>query len=361
MEKKVTIYDIAAKTGFSAVTVHRALGGKGRISAQTKNRILKAAQELGYKANPAAQGLRRAPIKLGAVLFCPVEEYVDAIVDGIAAAGEALEKYNVSTDIHKLPYTDTKTCLAAACDRIDALVADGCRGILLFISAWVDELADLAACVARHTANGIQFATVANDIPLADKVFHVGVNAFMAGRMAAELLSFSCRNKAVALLVASTDSPVNREYIDGFESYANGVFARVSIHEHFDDKTKIEPITRQMLTDDPDLCGVYMTTASSAKACRFVGDRDLTIITTDLLSETPALLQNGVANATVFQNPYKQGKTALRTLYDSLTKGNVPPISRITPHILLSSNLESYLFAKEERYYASDSSREYLP
>lgn len=349
-EKKITIYDIAAKTGFSAVTVHRALGGKGRISAETKARILQTAQELGYKVNPAAQGLRRTPIKLGAVLFCPVEEYADAIVDGIAAAGASLEKYNVSTDVRKLPYTDTATCLQATCEQVDALVADGCRGILLFASAWLDELSALTACIDRHTANGIKFATVANDIPLAHKVAHVGVNAFMAGRMAAELLSLSCQNKAVALLVASTDSPVNREYIDGFMHYAaDGVFARVALYEHYDDKGKIEPVTRQMLRENPDLGGVYMTTASSALACRFVENKDLAVVTTDLLSETPALLKNKVANATIFQNPYKQGRTALRALYECLITDKNGGAQRITPHILLSSNLESYLFEKEER------------
>ena len=66
--KKVTIYDIAEKTGFSAVTVHRALSNKGRISEKTKALILKTARELEYEVNPAAQGLRRTPIKIGAVL-----------------------------------------------------------------------------------------------------------------------------------------------------------------------------------------------------------------------------------------------------------------------------------------------------
>ena len=95
---RVTIYDIAEKTGFSAVTVHRALNNKDRISEKTRKLIQDTAKEIGYKANPAAQGLRRTPIKIGAVLFCQVEEYVDDIVEGITAGGEELQKYNVSTD-----------------------------------------------------------------------------------------------------------------------------------------------------------------------------------------------------------------------------------------------------------------------
>ena len=355
-EKKVTIYDIAEKSACSAVTVHRALTGKGRISAATKERVLQVADELGYKANPAAQGLRRTPIKLGAVLFCPVEEYVDDIVDGIAAAGESLEKYNVSTDIRKISYTDTKTCLTAMCRHIDELAATGCRGILLFASAWLDELSDLTACIARHTQSGVQFATVANDIPLDGKVAHVGVNALMAGSMAAELLALSCRDHAVALLVASNDSPVGRDYVDGFRRFAaDNVFSRIVLYEHFDDPTQVAAVTRQMLSENPDLRGVYMTTASSVLACRVLkNDRSLSVVTTDLLAETPTLLQNKTAAATIFQNPFKQGRTALRTLYRSLLGEAVESTALITPHILLSSNLHSFLFNKGALPYESD-------
>ncbi len=354
-DKKITIYDIAERAACSAVTVHRALSGKGRISAATKQRVLQVAAELGYKANPAAQGLRRNPIRLGAVLFCPVDEYVTDIVEGIDAAAASLEKYNVSVTVCKLPYTNNPDCVAAMCTSIDTLVANGCRGILLFASAWLDELSDLTACVTRHTQNGVQFATVANDIPLEGKVVHVGVNAFMAGQMAAELLSHSCRDRAVAVLAASTTSPVNRDYIDGFMRYADGVFSRVELYEHFDDKDRIPSVTRQLLAENPDLCGVYMATASSVLACRHLeGGQHLSIITTDLLTETPALLTQKKAVATIFQNPFKQGRTALRALYHSLVENGTGGTLLITPHILLSSNLKSYIFEKGELPYETD-------
>lgn len=354
-DKKVTIYDIAEKLGCSAVTVHRALSGKGRISAATKQRVLQTAEQLGYKANPAAQGLRRAPIKLGAVLFCPVDEYVNDIADGIAAAAQSLEKYNVSADVRQIAYTDTPTCLATMCRHIDALVADGCRGILLFASAQLDELSDLTACIERHTKNGVRFATVANDIPLTDKAVHVGVNAFMAGGMAAELLSLSCRDRAVALLVASTESPVGREYLNGFRHYADGVFSRVVLYEHFDDRDRVEAVTRQLLSDNPDLCGVYMTTASSVLACRLLeNNTPLSVVTTDLLAETPSLLKQKKAAATIFQNPFKQGRTALRALYDCLVENRTGGTTLITPHILSCANVSSYVFHKGDVSYESD-------
>ncbi|MGY4706299.1 LacI family DNA-binding transcriptional regulator [Candidatus Bipolaricaulota sp. J31] len=53
----VTIHDIAKAVGVSPSTVSRALSGKGRISAATRERIRKVAEEMGYRPNMLARGL----------------------------------------------------------------------------------------------------------------------------------------------------------------------------------------------------------------------------------------------------------------------------------------------------------------
>lgn len=345
-EKKVTIYDIAAKTNFSAVTVHRALNNKGRISSETKALILRTAEELGYKVNPAAQGLRRTPIRIGAVLFCPVEEYVDDIIDGIAAGSEELEKYNVSVDMVKIPYTTNKACLEETCRQIDRFAENKYNGVIIFASSFLDEVQDLSARMADAAQKGLCIATVANDLPIKEKALHVGIDAFMVGNMAAELLELSCRGKKVALLVASKDSPINQKYIEGFMHCADGIFSSVAIYEHHDDQNRVAEAAKQMLRDNPDLSGIYMATASSALACKCLqsmGKTDLSIITTDLLSQTPMLLKSRTANATIFQNPYRQGKLAVRSLYNYLTAQKDDGVHLVAPQILLASNVSSCL------------------
>ncbi len=348
-EKKVTIYDIADKANVSVGTVHRALNNKGRISPKTKQLILDVAENLGYKINVAAQGLRRSPIKIGAILFCPVEEYVDSIIDGIAASSEELEKYNVSIDIRKINYTSSKFCLESSCELIQTFADKNYNGIILFMSSMIDEMGELSSLANEliKTKN-IPFATVANDIASIDKVIHVGINAFMAGSMAAEMLAFSCRGKEVALLTTSKTSPINIEYMNGFMHYAQGnIFSGISIYEHYDEKEKIAEITERMLLENPNLSGIYITSASSVLACKYIEEKkkdNLSIITTDLLTETPSLLQSKVANATIFQNPFKQGKTVTRSLYNYITAKKSSGAHLINPHIILSSNLEAYLF-----------------
>jgi DNA-binding LacI/PurR family transcriptional regulator len=51
------IYDIARTVGVSITTVSHALTGRGRVSPATRERILQAAAEIGYTANPHARSL----------------------------------------------------------------------------------------------------------------------------------------------------------------------------------------------------------------------------------------------------------------------------------------------------------------
>ena len=53
----VTISDVAAKAGVSKSTVSHALSGKRPISEKTRQRILKAVDELGYRPDPVARSL----------------------------------------------------------------------------------------------------------------------------------------------------------------------------------------------------------------------------------------------------------------------------------------------------------------
>ncbi len=55
---KVTLRDIAARTGYSVNTVSHALSGKTDISEATREEITRVAAEMGYIRNSAASGLR---------------------------------------------------------------------------------------------------------------------------------------------------------------------------------------------------------------------------------------------------------------------------------------------------------------
>lgn len=69
--RRVTTHDVARKAGVSQATVSLVLGGnpRARVSAATRERVLEAAGELGYRPNILARGLvRRRSYAIGVVV-----------------------------------------------------------------------------------------------------------------------------------------------------------------------------------------------------------------------------------------------------------------------------------------------------
>src|SRR5215212_10238340 len=69
MQRRPTSFDIAALAGVSQPTVSRALSGNPSVSEATRARVLAAAQQLNYKVNKNASGLRLQQSRTLAVLF----------------------------------------------------------------------------------------------------------------------------------------------------------------------------------------------------------------------------------------------------------------------------------------------------
>ena len=69
MQRRPTSFDIAALAGVSQPTVSRALSGSPSVSAETRARVLAAAEELHYKVDKNASGLRRQLSRTLALLF----------------------------------------------------------------------------------------------------------------------------------------------------------------------------------------------------------------------------------------------------------------------------------------------------
>lgn len=78
MQRRPTSFDIAALAGVSQPTVSRALSGSPSVSQETRRRVMEAAEQLHYKVDKNASGLRRQHSKTLALLF--FEEWPDRAV-----------------------------------------------------------------------------------------------------------------------------------------------------------------------------------------------------------------------------------------------------------------------------------------
>lgn len=90
-EKRVTLQDIARRTGVTINTVSRALKNKPDISVKTCERIQQVAREMGYVRNYAASSLRSGRTKtLGLILGAMSNPYYAVVADAVHEAAAAL-------------------------------------------------------------------------------------------------------------------------------------------------------------------------------------------------------------------------------------------------------------------------------
>ena len=81
---QATIKDVAKKAGVSVASAGRALGNYGKISDETKQKVLVAAEELHYIPNKLAQGMRSHSTKTIAVVVADIQNnFFGAIVAAI--------------------------------------------------------------------------------------------------------------------------------------------------------------------------------------------------------------------------------------------------------------------------------------
>jgi DNA-binding LacI/PurR family transcriptional regulator len=88
-----TIDDISKQLGVAKSTVSRALNDRADVSQETKERVLQAAQELGYRPSAAARSLRRQRTdKIGFVFNDTVSFFSDYFAEVIVGATTAAEE-----------------------------------------------------------------------------------------------------------------------------------------------------------------------------------------------------------------------------------------------------------------------------
>ena len=89
MSKRVSIKDIAELAGVSHSTVSRALHGRGRMSEETRMRIIALAEDVGYTPDALARGLVSGETRtIGVVVTTIADPFVVQIVDGIESVAQ---------------------------------------------------------------------------------------------------------------------------------------------------------------------------------------------------------------------------------------------------------------------------------
>ncbi|MCI8597469.1 MAG: LacI family transcriptional regulator [Lachnospiraceae bacterium] len=339
---KLTIYDIAQELGISIATVSRALNGKEDVSEKTRERIFETAKRMGYKASKTAASLSRKEKKFAAIFPELIHDYDNEVRRGIEKAVQELQDYHVSVEMMTI-----KNNPEAFIEEIQTLANKEYDGILLI--PCVGE-AKLAEYLRQRDLGKLAIAAITTELAKDMRIFMVQSNGRVAGRMAGELLGTLLNpGKKVALVTGQMTSQVHQKTAEGFlEEIKVQKLDFVGTYEHYDQPSKAYIMAERLLKEHPDLDGIYLATANSVTFCNRLVEMGyagkIKLVASDVFPKMIEFIKSGLVFATIFQNPFNQGRLATRYLFEYLVEGREFEEDEVLlePQIVLKSNLELY-------------------
>jgi LacI family transcriptional regulator len=197
---------------------------------------------------------------------------------------------------------------------------------------------------------------VASDAPHSERIAAVSIDAYVSGALAAELLGRTIQsNGAVAMITGELHVLDHAEKLRGFAANLALLAPHLSllpVVESHESAQEALRQTRNLLKRNPEVAGIYVSTANSLPVLRVLEEQQLLgkvqVLCTDLFAELIPLLEGGRILATLYQRPFAQGKTAFEILLRYLVERVRPErATRLAPHTIFRSNLP--LFADRVR------------
>jgi LacI family transcriptional regulator len=345
-KKPSGIREIAESLGLSIGTVDRALHDRPGIKPETRSLILARAKSLGYRPNLAARFLSsKKQLRIGVNLPREIASFFDQVRDGIEEAVRTVE----TSDVRLIPRTYPRMGDSEGEEKALAeALADDLHGLIMVPGQPVT----LAPLMKEAAARGLPVVCVNTDAPEVEHLATVCVDSLTTGQLVGEFMGRCVAGRGRALVVTGQLSTIDHaQKVAGFrQALAEmwpgiGIAAVVEAHDH---EPEAYDKSYAVLTSEPDITGVYVSTINSLPVLRAIEEVGLsgraTVITSDLFPALAPFIESGRVAATMYQRPSIQGQQAFRTLYRFLVEGVRPrPVIRMAPHIVMKSNLKLFM------------------
>lgn len=344
--KPPSIQDIAQALNVSIGTVDRALHGRAGINPSTRARVLKKAEQLGYRPNLAARSLKlNRRVRIGVYFPRDIASFFDALRAGVKAGASAPLGASIELifrNFARLDEGDVELLLGDAREGFDGvLVAPG-------------NPSHIAPALRTLAEQGVPVVCVASDAPRSERLASVAVDALTSGGIAAELFSLVIQKHGpIATITGELTTLDHAEKLRGFAANLALLAPHLSLLPAIESHEQPETAYQQaldLLAREPRPLGIYISTANSIPVLRALEEKNLLgeikVIATDLFTELAPYIESGKVLASLYQRPFVQGKTALEILLRYILNGIKPePIRRLAPHIIFRSNIALFMNA----------------
>ena len=342
--KRTGIAQIAELARVSIATVDRALHARGRVSEKTRNRVLQIAKHVGYTPNLAARMLSvgRANLKIGVCIPRLGHLFYDQIRDGILDESRRFEPWGV-----EILYRPLDKLGVDECKRMAEMLQVGVHALILTPA----DPHCLNPLIDEAEAKNIRVVCVASDAPGSSRSSAVYVDPDLAGRLAAEIMALCVGPGAkAAVITGMLCTEHHRKTTEGFcgtfPQYCEGGEVIEVIEGHEDEDETFKKCS-ELLRRSPGLAGLYVNIGLFQPVCYALRATDLAgkvrVVATDLFEEMVPFFEKRTFHASIYQQPYVQGQTAVRLIIERVLHGRpIPNTHYLNPAVVMRSNLYQF-------------------
>lgn len=316
----VTIKDIAKAANVSRGTVDRALNDREGVNPEVAAHIKEIAAELGYKPNTIAKALatRSRPLRIGVLLNSLGNPFFDKVLEGIDDARESFNDYGIRMDIHKIRGYDPELQIA----KLRELRENGIDGLIITPVSHPDVRDELNDMIR----DGISIVCCNLDIDDVNYQAYVGCDYFCSGQTAGAMIGMTAQDPTnLAVITSSHALYVHEMRVRGCEevlSHYPNVHIREYIEAGDDDDISYREVRRMLEKDTKEIDTLYFVTGGTTGGLRAIHDLKmedrLRVFTFDQVPAVIDDLKSGLVIATIDQQPYMQGYTSVRYMFEAL-------------------------------------------
>lgn len=342
--KRVTVHDVAAEAKVSLATVDRVLNGRQGVKATTIEKVTHAIEKIGFTRDTQAANLaKRRVYRICFLLPSGDNAFMQMLKQETESAAAIEVRNRTQIEIRGIPPFDGPALIKA----LDAIEADQFTGVVFVAS----DAPHVKQAIERVAERGVIPITLVSDIPGSSRAHFVGIDNVAAGRTAASLLGrFICPQTGKVAVVAG--SMLLRDHVDrrfGFEQVMRDEYPELTILpvlEARDDNATTESLVNALLTEHPDLLGIYNLGAAKRGLVAALKQHQLAgkvrIVAHDLTDDAREALCDGTFDAILNQDPPHQVRSAIRIIR-ALADGTsfLESQERIRIDIFLRDNLNT--------------------
>ena len=330
---RVTMKEIAERAGVHQATVDKVVHNRVGVSDEVRAKVQAIIDELGYKPNPTGRVLQRQGKKYRIYAILVDVDALPYLKNGIEQGLKEWAGFDIEVTHAVTGFQEAKR----QSEYIDKAVLDKADGIILSpinadcVRRAIDRAADA----------GIPVITTDSDIDGSRRTCCVSIDSAKASRIAGRLLGqFLNGQGKIAIISSAIETENNNYYVrmreQGFTDFIRREYPEIEIVsciESFEDPQITYRKTTELLKEQPELRGLYITCGGVAQVGRALiesGRADsIRVLCYEDYPEIVELIRQGIVDWTLGGEKAAQGSLPVKLIMDQLVFGRKPATDRI--------------------------------